>query len=92
MRELVNECVTVARASSVSLPDIDYADMVLRFAEKAGPVFSSTAQDLERGKRTEIDALTGYVVSLGATLGVQTPVNQSLVALAKLREAQFGAS
>ncbi len=63
--------------------------MVLRFAEKAGPVFSSTAQDLERGRRTEIDALNGHVVRLGASLGVPTPVNQSLLALVKLREAQL---
>jgi 2-dehydropantoate 2-reductase len=89
VRQLVEECVTVARASGVSLPEMDYVEMVLRFAEKAGPVFSSTAQDLERGKRTEIDALNGHVVRLGTSLGVETPVNQSLVALVKLREAQI---
>jgi 2-dehydropantoate 2-reductase len=63
--------------------------MVSRFAETAGPVFSSTAQDLDRRKRTEIDALNGFVVRRGAELGVATPANQSLLALVKLREAQF---
>jgi 2-dehydropantoate 2-reductase len=62
---------------------------VVRFAEKAGQVYSSTSQDLARGKRTEIDALNGYVVRRGAELGVPTPVNQALVALVKLREAQL---
>ena len=89
VRQLVNECVAVARAGGVRLPEVDYVEMVLRFAEKAGPVFSSTAQDLERGKRTEIDALNGHVVRLGASLRVPTPVNQSLLALVKLREAQL---
>jgi 2-dehydropantoate 2-reductase len=89
VRRLVNECVAVARAGDVSLPEVDFAEMVLRFAEKVGEVYSSTAQDLERGKRTEIDALNGFVVRCGARLGVPTPVNQSLLALVKLREAQF---
>jgi 2-dehydropantoate 2-reductase len=89
VRQLVHECVAVARADGVSLPEVDFVDMVLRFAEKAGQVFSSTAQDLDRGKRTEIDALNGLVVRRGAALGVPTPVNQSLLALVKLREARI---
>lgn len=88
IRLLVNECVAVARASGVSLPDNDFAAMVLQFAERVGPVFSSTAQDLERGKPTEIDALNGFVVRRGAELGVPTPVNQSIVAFVKLLEAR----
>jgi 2-dehydropantoate 2-reductase len=62
---------------------------VWRFAEKVGQIYASTAQDLDRGKRTEIDALNGFVVRRGAELGVPTPVNQSLLALVKLREMQF---
>jgi 2-dehydropantoate 2-reductase len=52
-------------------------------------VYSSTAQDLDRGKRTEIDALNGFVARRGAELGVATPVNQALLSLVRLREAQF---
>ena len=89
IRDLVNECVTVARAGGVSLPEVDFVQMVLRFAESFGHVYSSTAQDLDRRKRTEIDALNGFVVRRGVELGVPTPVNRSLFALVKLREAQF---
>ena len=89
VRQLVLECVAVAHAGGVSLPEMDYVDMVWRFAEKVGQVYSSTSQDLTRGKRTEIDTLNGFVVRRGADLGVPTPVNQSLLALVKLREAQF---
>jgi 2-dehydropantoate 2-reductase len=87
--QLVNECVAVARAARVALPDVDFAQMVWRFAEKVGQIYSSTAQDLDRGKRTEIDSLNGFVVRRGAELGVPTPINQSLLALVKLREAEF---
>ena len=89
VRQLVNECVAVARAGGVALPAIDFVEMLCAFSEKVGQVYSSTSQDLERGKRTEIDALNGFVVRRGAELGVATPVNQSLLALVKLREAQF---
>jgi 2-dehydropantoate 2-reductase len=88
IRQLVEECVAVARADGVQLPSTDFVDMVFRFAEHVPRVFSSTAQDLNRGKRTEIDALNGIIVRRGAALGVPTPVNQALLALVKLREVQ----
>jgi 2-dehydropantoate 2-reductase len=48
--------------------------------------FSSTAQDLARGKPTEIDHLNGFVVRKGEALGVPTPANRVLLALVKLLE------
>jgi len=86
IRQLVTECVAVAHAGGVRLAATDYVETVWRFAEAVDRVYSSTAQDLERGKPTEIDALNGFVVRRGAELGVPTPVNQALVALVKLRE------
>jgi 2-dehydropantoate 2-reductase len=50
--------------------------------------FSSTAQDLQRGKRTEIDSLNGYIARHGAELGVPTPVNHALYTLVKLAEGR----
>ncbi|MDF3011561.1 MAG: 2-dehydropantoate 2-reductase, partial [Burkholderiales bacterium] len=47
---------------------------------------SSTAQDLARGRKTEIDHLNGVVVRKGEALGVRTPVNRTLLALVKLLE------
>jgi 2-dehydropantoate 2-reductase len=88
VRQLVQECVAVARADGVLLPEQDYVQMVWRFAENFPGVYSSTAQDLERGKSTEIDALNGFVVRRGIEIGVPTPVNQTLVSLVRLREAQ----
>ena len=89
VRHIVDECVTVARADGVSLPNVNFVEMVLRFAEDNGHVYSSTARDVARGAKTEIDSLNGFVIRRGASRGVPTPVNQSLVALIKLREAQF---
>ena len=49
---------------------------------------SSTAQDLARGKPTEIDHLNGYVLRKGEALGVPTPANRALYALVKLLESK----
>ncbi len=55
-------------------------------ARSVGDATSSTHQDIARGRRTEIDALNGYVARRGAELGVATPVNEALHALVALRE------
>jgi 2-dehydropantoate 2-reductase len=88
VRHAVEECVAVAKAAGVTLPDVDYVEMVQSFAGRVGAVYSSTDQDLRRGKRTEIDALNGFIVRRGAELRVSTPVNQALTGLIKLRESQ----
>src|SRR5271157_1894055 len=89
-RELIikvtEEALEVARAAGVRLPDVDMVETVLKISESMANATSSTAQDLARGKRTEIDSLNGYLVRRGAELGVATPVNQTLHALVKLLE------
>ncbi|MEO8656576.1 MAG: ketopantoate reductase C-terminal domain-containing protein, partial [Ramlibacter sp.] len=50
--------------------------------------YSSTAQDLARGKRSEIDHLNGLVVRRGEALGIATPANRVLWALVKLLERE----
>ena len=49
---------------------------------------SSTAQDLARGKPSEIDHLNGYIVRRGEALGIATPANRALWALVKLVETR----
>ena len=90
MRDIVAECLAVAQAEGVQLPgDVDAA--VRKIAETMPSQFSSTAQDLARGKRTEIDYLNGLIVQRGAALGVATPANRVLWALVKLLETKSGA-
>jgi 2-dehydropantoate 2-reductase len=86
MRKVIEEIVVIARASGVRLPDADHVETGLKLAETLGAATSSTAQDLARGKRTEIDSLNGYIVRRGAELGIDTPHNSTLYALMKLME------
>ena len=86
MIKVTEEALEVARAAGVRLPDVDMVETVLKISESMASATSSTAQDLARGKPTEIDSLNGYLVRRGAELGVPTPVNQTLHALVKLLE------
>jgi 2-dehydropantoate 2-reductase len=86
LRGVVEETVAVARATGVIFPDVDLLAAVFRLGTAMSEATSSTAQDIARGKHTEIDSLNGYVARRGAELGVETPVNQTLHALVKLLE------
>src|SRR5580704_5347836 len=91
MRDVVDECVAVAKADDVTIPgDIDAA--VRKIAETAAGQYSSTAQDLARGKRSEIDHLNGFIVRRGGALGVATPVNRLLHAIVRLIESKVADS
>jgi 2-dehydropantoate 2-reductase len=86
MRDVVDECLAVARAEGVELTG-DAHEAVRQLAGTMPAQYSSTAQDLARGKPTEIDHLNGLVVRRGEARGVATPVNRTLWALVKLIEA-----
>jgi 2-dehydropantoate 2-reductase len=85
MRDIVDECLAVARAAGVRVEG-DMHKATERIAQTMPGQYSSTAQDLTRGKKTEIDYLNGIVVRKGHALGVPTPVNRVLLALVKLLE------
>ncbi|MDO8903583.1 ketopantoate reductase family protein [Hydrogenophaga sp.] len=85
MRDVVSECKAVASAEGVRLPpDVD--TIVRRIAETMPTQYSSTAQDLMRGKSTEIDHLNGHVMRRGEALGVPTPANRVLWTMVKMAE------
>ena len=82
----VEEAIAVARAAGVQLPDPNLLESTINLGQTMKNATSSTAQDIVRGKRTEIDSLNGYVVRRGQQLGIPVPVNQTLYALVKLLE------
>lgn len=85
-RQAVEEVLAVARASGVRMLPMDHAAESKKLATVMSNALSSTAQDVIRGKRTEIDSLNGYIARRGRELGIPTPVNQTLHALVKLLE------
>jgi 2-dehydropantoate 2-reductase len=87
MTDLVAECVAVAHASGISVaPDI--LTQVLALAATMPDQISSTAQDLARGRASEIAHLNGFILRKGQATGIPTPVNQALTALVRAAEAR----
>jgi 2-dehydropantoate 2-reductase len=85
MQDIAAECKAVALADGVQLPaSVDEA--VAAIARTMPRQLSSTAQDLARGKPTEIDHLNGYVVRRGQALGIATPINRLLQVLVQLKQ------
>jgi 2-dehydropantoate 2-reductase len=86
VRRAIEESVAVATAAGVTFGDVDLVEAGFKLGQVMHLATSSTAQDIERGKLTEIDSLNGYVVRRGGETGIPTPVNQTLHALVKLLE------
>jgi 2-dehydropantoate 2-reductase len=86
LRVAGEETAAVARGLGIQIPEAELVEAALRLGEAMPQATSSTAQDVARGKRTEIDSLNGYVARCGGRVGVATPVNWTLWALVKLLE------
>jgi 2-dehydropantoate 2-reductase len=82
----IAETVAVARAEGIVLSEESLAEAALQLAGKMTGATSSTAQDIARGRPTEIHSLNGYVARRGAALGIATPVSDLLVAMVGLLE------
>lgn len=73
---LLEEVASLARASQVPLGDGDVNERLSFARERLSPSMrSSLLNDLESGRRLELEALNGHVVRLGRRLGVPTPAN-----------------
>jgi 2-dehydropantoate 2-reductase len=73
MRATVEEAERVAQAEGIALADS--WERVLEVCRGTAGNRSSMLQDVERGRRTEIDALCGVIVRLGERHGIPTPHN-----------------
>ncbi len=89
---VVKEVLAVARAAGIRPTGMESPEAAigtaLKLAAQMSDATSSTAQDLARGKRTEIDSLNGYIARRGAELGVPVPANHALYTLVKLAEGR----
>jgi 2-dehydropantoate 2-reductase len=85
-RMIVEEAARVARADGAELDVGALMERVHTVARNTADNRSSMLQDLERGGRTEIDAINGWIARLGAEKGIDCPVNETLTLLVKAAE------
>jgi len=91
IEDLIREAFTVAAAEKVELfwaRAEEYLDYLRRKQiPQTEKHRSSMLNDIERGKKTEIDFLNGVFVDLGKKHNIPTPVNETIVRLIKFMEA-----
>jgi len=79
-RRALEEAALVAVKKCSTLPD-DVAGRQMEFSRALPPtVKASMLDDLEQGKRLELNDLSGAVVRLGRELGIDTPVHATIMA------------
>ncbi|MGD0946196.1 MAG: 2-dehydropantoate 2-reductase [Candidatus Binatia bacterium] len=90
MDAVFDEVYAVAAAEGVALPWRSAAEYHAEFYGRLIPSTvdhrSSMLQDLERGRRTEIDAINGEVWRRGCVHGIATPTNEVLTRLVLARQ------
>lgn len=87
LEDVCREAATVARSDGAAVDVEQLLHRTVLVARRTASNRASMLQDLERGRRTEIDAITGAVLRIAARHGVAAPRNEVLYALVKAREA-----
>jgi 2-dehydropantoate 2-reductase len=82
---LLKEGVAVARANEFILGPDFYPDTI-SYIRNAGHHKPSMLQDIEAGRRTEIDFINGKIIEYGVRVGMPTPFNTTLRSLVKALE------
>ena len=88
MVAVMRECLAIGRAVGVDA-DID-PEARMDMARKLGVFKTSMLQDMEAGKRLEIDGLLTGTLEIAKKAGVAAPYTESLAGLARLRAESSG--
>jgi 2-dehydropantoate 2-reductase len=91
-RGVIRSMMEEARAIGLAL-GVNFAVGIeerIDMASKVGAHKTSMLQDVEAGRRTELDALLGATIELGSLTGVATPVLKLLYDIAKFRDRDQG--
>lgn len=86
MRQVVEEAVRVAQKKGIKLIYPDMVQAAYDLAEKNATSFNSMTQDFLKGKKTEIDAISGAIVKEAEQQGIPVPFNQAMAMIVKALE------
>lgn len=85
-RRAAQEAARVGEALGIMGPDFDPEEALRALLRETAGNLSSMHEDLSRGRRTEIEEITGAIVRLGETAGVEAPVQSALLTLVRAAE------
>ncbi len=83
--KVVQEISELAATRGIMLPD-HLLDSITTALSRSNNL-NSMAQDMQLGRRTEIDGLNGLVVELSSDVGIAVPVNRFLADSIRLRQS-----
>ena len=91
VRMIAEECVRVVKAKGINLehsedPIQPIFTIMEKFRDSGTKPKCSMYQDMENGRKTEIDTIHGSIVREGKKYGIPTPVNETMVLLVKAME------
>jgi len=92
MEEAMWEVIAVAERAGVSLTGQDIENWKTVLATLGPEGKTSMLQDIEAGRKTEVEIFSGRVLELGETYDVPVPVNRVLFQILKAMETQQGFS
>jgi 2-dehydropantoate 2-reductase len=78
MESAMREVVALAGKLHISLSEQDMSDFYPFLAALSPKGKTSMLQDVEAGRKTEVEMLAGKIIEMGKRYGVPTPVNQRL--------------
>lgn len=90
IESVLREVIVLGNAAGVNLSEKDLAEFHRIIATFSPEGKTSMLQDMEAGRKTEVEMLAGTVVTLGEKYGVATPLNQMLLNLIRTRERMNG--
>lgn len=77
--QLLDEAISVAQAEGVRFTDTDAQRELWRVVRATSDNRSSMLQDLDRGRRTEIDSISGAILEIGRRRGLSLPATTRIV-------------
>lgn len=87
LETVAREATEVAKAEGAQVNVEELRHRTLLVAKRTAANRGSMLQDLDRRRRTEIDAITGPIVRAAARHRIPVPVNQTLYAIVRARES-----
>jgi len=89
IEEITQEFIKIAKCEGVTISQQEAQNANAQIAKTMATQISSTAQDLAKKKKTEIEFLNGYIVKLGKHYQIATPSNASIYAMVKMLESRY---
>ncbi len=87
METAMREVIALAEAAHVDLGEQDIRDWYTFLHTLAPDGRTSMLQDVQAGRKTEVEIFAGKVVALSQQYGVPTPVNETLLRIIRVMEA-----